>query len=254
MIVVRYRDYSQIADLAGKSAAEVREQYRNQFDIPDKAHAKLNGRKINRGQETQTLLKDSDELIFAGKSRKGLVMVAACLLALAVSGGVFAFTWTTASATIGATADSDYAAVAPADSLPSFSTNVFGKHRGDVPTGDLFTITPEADYTGDLVVKVYLTNADELSPAYQHLNLKLELWDSNVTTPVNIFASETGHTFQLLTLDNGVVTFDLEYGAGTSPYKVKLAGGGYTTNARSPLDWESGYAVAPLLYCEVTQR
>jgi len=102
-------------------------------------------------------------------------------------------------------------------------------------------------------VKVYLTNADELTGAYQSLNMKLELWDSAVT-PVNIYASETGHTFQLLTLDNGVVTLDLEYNAGTSPYKIKLAGGSYTTNPRSPVDWSAGYAVSPLLYCEVTQR
>ena len=104
------------------------------------------------------------------------------------------------------------------------------------------------------MVKVYLTNADEMSKSYQYFNMKLELWDSTAVTPVNIYASETGHTYQLLSLDNGVATFDLEYDAGTSPYEIKVAGGSYTTNPRSPVDWNTGYAVAPALYCEVTQR
>ncbi len=186
--------------------------------------------------------------------KKRLLLLIALLVALVVSGGVFAFTWTTASATITATADSaDYVTVAPAGSLPSFSTNIFGKYRGAVPSGDVFTITPDSDYTGDFVVKVYLTNADALTKVYQNLNMKLELWDS-ATPAVNIYAGQTGHTFQLLSLDNGVVTFDLEYDDGTSPYEVKLAGGSYTTNPRSPVDWNDSYAVAPLLYCEVTQR
>ncbi len=187
------------------------------------------------------------------KNKKRLVLIVALVVTLLGSGITFAFTYTTASATITGTADSEYATVEPAGSLPSFSTNVFGKHRGDIPSGDVFTITPDTDYTGDLLVKVYLTNADELTGAYQSLNMKLELWDS-AATPVNIYASETGHTFQLLTLDNGVVTLDLEYNAGTSPYKIKLAGGSYTTNPRSPTDWTSGYSVSPLLYLEVTHR
>ncbi len=253
MITIRYGEHYQIADLAGKSVVEVREQYKELFSIPGKAQAKLNGKAFKKMQEAKTTLKDNDELAFAKKSGKGLLMVGALMLALVVSGGVFAYTWTTAGATITATADSDYATVEPAGSLPSFGTNIFGKYRGTIPSGDLFTITPDGDYTGDLVVKVYLTNADALTSAYQNLNMKLELWDS-AATPVNIYASETGHTFQLLSLDNGVATFDLEYNDGTSPYKVKLAAGSYATNPRSPVDWNAGYSVSPLLYCEVTQR
>ncbi len=255
MVEIRYREHREEAELAGKSVAQVREQYKQVFDMPDKAKVKLNGKEVELDLEPRMLLNEGDKLLFEHKkSSRKLVLIGAVMAALAATGGVFAFTWTTAGATIGATADSEYATVEPAGSLPSFSTNVFGRFRGAIPSGDVFTISPDSDYTGDLVVKVYLTNADDLTKSYQNLNMKLELWDSEATTPVNIYASETGHTFQMLTLDNGVATFDLEYDAGTSPFKVKLSGGSYTTNPRSPNDWNSGYSVAPLLYAEVTQR
>jgi len=182
-----------------------------------------------------------------GKSRKKLYLLGALALVLALTSSMFAYTYTTASATITATGDSDYAAVSANSTLPSFAINVFGKHRGDVPTGDLFNITPDSDYTGDLLVKVYLTNADELTKTYQHLNMKLQLRgasDNNIGT--------AGHTFQLLSLDNGVATFDMNRYTGT--WDIYLAGGSYTTNPRHPLDWGSGSQVEPLLYCEVTQR
>jgi len=248
MIEIRYREHREEAELAGKSVAQVREQYRPVFDIPDKAKVKLNGKEIKPDVEPRMLLNEDDKLLFEHKKMsRRLVLIGAIMATLATTGGIFATTWTTAGATIGATADSDYATVDVAESLPSLG-HVFGKYRGDIPSGDVFVITPDADYTGDLAVKVYITNADDLTKSYQHLNMSLELWDS-ADPAVNIYASDTGHTFQLLTLDNGTATFDLEYDAGTSPYKVKLSGGSYTTNSRSPVDWNSGYSVSPLLYC-----
>lgn len=253
MIEIKFGKHGEMAELAGKSLAEARELYKGKFNIPEKARAVLNGRKFNKELEPLVILRDEGELTFEKKKNRKLVLVGACLLAFALTAGTFAYTWTNASATITATADSDYATVTPADSLPSFSTNVFGKYRGTIPSGDVFTITPDANYTGDLEVKVYLTNAADLSKTYQYLNMKLELWDSD-DPAVNIYAGETGHTFQLISIENGVAIFDLEYDAGTGPYKVKLSGGGYMTNPRSPIDWNAGYEVAPLLYCEVTQR
>jgi len=254
MVEVRYGEqHFEVDDLAGKTVAEAREQYRDQLDIPDKAQARLNDKEVKQKLEAETVLHDCDELVFAVKSRKKLMLVAALIAALAGTGGMFAYTWTTASATIGATADSDYAAVEPASSLPTFSGNILGRFRGDVPTGYVFEITPDSDYTGDLQVDVYLTNADELTLAYKHLNMKLELWDSDATTPANLFAT-AGHTFQVLTLDNGRVSFPLDISTGTSPFKVKLAGGSFTTHSSSPLAWDGSAEVAPLLYCEVTQR
>ena len=186
--------------------------------------------------------------------KKKWILIGAIVATLAVTGSVFAYTYTTASASIGAVGDSDYAVVEPSTPAINFGTNVLGRFRGDIPAGYLFEITPDADYTGDLQVDVYLTNADELTFAYKHLNMKLELWDSTDPDPLNMFESATGHTFQLITLDNGRATFDLDQSAGTAPFKVRLAGGSFATHGMNPLDWTAGSEVSPLLYCEVTQR
>ncbi len=178
MVEIRYGEYYEMADLAGQLVAEARVRYKQEFGIPDKAQAKLNGKPVKKKLEAVTELGDGDELSFAEKSRKGLILVGAFLLALAVTGGVFAYTYTTASVTISAIADSDYATVAPEETI-EFTTRVFGHYRGEIPSGKVFKITPDDDYTGDLNVKVYLANADKLTLAYKHLNMKFEIQDAN---------------------------------------------------------------------------
>ncbi len=80
---------------------------------------------------------------------------------------------------------------------------------GEVPTGDLYEVTPNSSYTGDLQAKVYLTNTAALTKAYQYLNMKLYVEDSAE-------ADETPN-YQLLTLVNGVTTFNLRnIGGGSS--------------------------------------
>jgi len=116
---------------------------------------------------------------------------------------------------------------------------------GDVPTDDLFEVTPHADYTGDLAVKVYLTNSGNLTKAYRYLNMELYLEGS-------VEASQTPN-YRLLTLENGVATFDLEDG-GSDNHTLSVIGGDYCLNSREPLEWEEGWTVTPQLYCEVTQR
>jgi len=78
--------------------------------------------------------------------------------------------------------------------------------EGDVPTGDLFNIIFNSAYPGDLQAKVYLANTAALTKAYQHLNMKLYLEDS-------VEAGETPN-YQLLTLNNGMATFNLKDVAG----------------------------------------
>jgi len=185
-----------------------------------------------------------------GKSRRKLGLLGALALALVLTAGMFAYTWTTASLTLSGTVKTDYATVSAEETAPGFG-NVWGKWIGNVDSGNLFTITFQDDYTGDLVVKVYLTNADELAKAYQHLNMKLYIKG----TSGNIHAADAGHEFELLTLDNGVVTWNLSYNSGGGgPFKVYLDGGSFKTNSRIPIDWEAGYSVKPQLFCEVTQR
>ena len=46
MVKVIYREHGQQADLAGKSVAEVRELYKSEFSIPNRAKASLNGKQL----------------------------------------------------------------------------------------------------------------------------------------------------------------------------------------------------------------
>lgn len=251
---ISHEGYMEAGDLQGRTVAEIRELYQIKFSIPEKAVAVLNGRDLEHKKEDETLVNDCDELAFVVRGRSKLpLLVGALLLALVATGGIFAYTWTTASVTLSGTAESDFAAIEPDGTPPNFGT-VMGKWWGSwthsSPDGVLFTVTPNTNYNGDLLVKLYLTNAPQLSRAFQHLNLHVELLDS---TYANLHTSYTGHTFQLLTADNGVVTLDLQQN-GNPPYYVYLVQSTWKTNPRSPLDWTSGFSVAPSLYCEVTQR
>jgi len=109
---------------------------------------------------------------------------------------------------------------------------------GDVSTGDLFVVTPNVDYTGDLAVKVYLANTGNLTKAYQSLNMELYL---------------EGSEMRLLTLENGVATFWLD-NAGSDNRTLSVTGGDYTLTSREISEWEVDWTVTPELYCEVTQR
>ena len=119
------------------------------------------------------------------------------------------------------------------------------KLSGDVPIGNLFDITPDNDYTGDLAVKVYLTNTGDLVKAYQYLNMKLYLEGS-------VEAGETPN-YQLLTLDNGEAAFNLQdYAPGT--YTLSVTGGSYGLVSTDSSEWEVGWTVTPEFYCLIMQR
>ena len=95
-------------------------------------------------------------------------LIIGLVLALVVTSGLYAFTYTTTTATVDvavageAIATSAEAAVqpdwdyvlTPPGSFPLMS---------EVPTGDLFDITPNSLYSGDLAVKVCLTNTSHVS-------------------------------------------------------------------------------------------
>jgi len=111
---------------------------------------------------------------------------------------------------------------------------------GDVPEGNLFVATPHSDYTGDLVVKVYIVNIADLIKAYQYLNMELTLE----------YADED---LELLTLHNGAASFTLQGCAGGT-HTLSVIGGSYCLVSDDSLEWEEGWSVTPELYCEVTQR
>jgi len=116
---------------------------------------------------------------------------------------------------------------------------------GDTPIGDLFIVTPNDDYTGDLSVKVYLVNTANLTKAYQSLNMELYLEGS-------VEAGQTPN-YRVLNIQNGLATFKIE-GGGSGSHVLSITGGTYTLTSRETSEWEEGWVVAPDLYCEVTQR
>jgi len=170
-------------------------------------------------------------------------LLIALVAVLAATGSVFAYTFTTATTTIGVTAiQSDFANIT-ANTTYSAPT-VFGKFTGTWPTGTLFDVVPHEEYTGDLVIHVYLVNTGELIRQYQHLNMTIEFRDRN-----DVAVDERGMA-QVLTLQNANVAFDWSDN-GTSPYYVKLTGGSYNLHRWKTM---TGGSVAPQLWCEITQR
>ena len=277
MVEIRYGEQYEVADLAGKSLAEVREQYKSDFDIPDKAQARVNGKPVKQKLEVEIILKDDDEIVFAEKSKKGLVLAAALVLALTLSSGGFAYTYTTAGVTIDAEALEDFATVKLAQDQPNWNAvlDILGEYAGwviwdavdgkveleditvtvapgpappppppsgDVPTGDLFIVTPHPQYPGDLTVRVYLTNSGDLIKAYRYLNMKLRL-EGSVEWP----------GYRLLTLQNGKVAFHLE-APHNPPYTLSVIGGAYCLVSPDPNQWAAEWTITPEFYCEVTQR
>ena len=140
-------------------------------------------------------------------TKKKFYLIAALVLVLVLSGGLYAYAYTTAAGTIsiaeptGAIATSNETATQPdwdsvTDNLSENTT------CGEVPTGDLFEITPNPTYSGDIVTSVHLTNTGSLIKAYQYLNMEVYI-DGSAS------ANETPN-YRLLTLQNGQTSFSLE--------------------------------------------
>ena len=66
---------------------------------------------------------------------------------------------------------------------------------------------------------------------------------------------EAGETpnYRVLTLENGWVTFNLkDYSPST--YTLSVTGGDYQLVSRDTSEWEVGWTVTPVLYCQIVQR
>ncbi|OGO41530.1 MAG: hypothetical protein A2137_06170 [Chloroflexi bacterium RBG_16_58_8] len=247
IIEIKYGDQHEVADLAGLTAGEAREQYRAEFGIPDKATAKLNGSKVKGGAEFDTVLNDDDKLTFATSRGMGAYLVGAVLLALAITGGVFAFGFVNASTSLNvSTINSNFADVSVNPDYANVDWNAFGFFKGSISGPySLFDITPNPDYNGDLQVRVYLTNTAELLKAYRYLTMELYMAKS----------IEAGKrvNYQVLSLENGVAVFNIE-GGSAARYQVELWGGAYRLVSENPEEWGAGWNIVPELYLEVTQR
>jgi hypothetical protein len=254
MIDIKYKSNFEVSDIDGKSIADARVQYKTGFNIADKAVAFLNGKKVTAADETGTMLKDKDSLVFktAGNHRIAY-LVGALVLALAISGGVFAYGFTNSTVTIGAsTVSYNYADVSVnATSAPHWT--VRGMEKGSTGTGSLFDInTANSGYPGNLSVTVMMANAGDLTAVYRNLSLSLEVRDSaNNLIDINDDGVANSSDFTVLTINNGTVTFNIDQTSAKN-YTVFLRNGSYICQAFSA-GWTAG-AGAPQLYCEVAQR
>lgn len=247
MVEIRYRDQFEVSELAGQTIREAREQFKAEFGIPDKAQAKLNGSKVRANAEIDTVLNDDDKLTFAVSRGRGAYLVGALLLALAITGGIFASGFINATTTLSvSTITSNFADVSVSGQASNITWSGFGFYKGSIggPNG-LFLVSPAVGYPGDLVTTVTLGNADELAQVYRVLALQLEMVDTT-NTPVDI-SGGNGQNWVMLTLDNGSVSMFTD-GSGNMTVRVKK--GFYITHVH-PF---GGGSQSPELFCEVAQR
>jgi hypothetical protein len=269
MVEIRYGDQYEVTDLAGQTVSEAREQFKAEFGIPDKAKAKLNSSKVKSGAEIDTVLNDDDRLTFAVSRSRMPYMVGALLLALAITGGVFAFGFINASVTINATVkESNFADVtANIDGVSSINSwTTYGFYKGVVPVNTtngtpIFNVNTSASgYAGDLVVSVSLGNADRLVKFYRALSLQLVLCDSaNRTIDINEDNSGTNNStdWVMLTLENGAVSMFPNGVSNGDNMTVRIKRGFFITHVHPRLGWPlpSGANNAAVdLFCEVAQR
>lgn len=187
------------------------------------------------------------EIIQAGgKGRLRRYLVTAMLAALAATGGLFAYAYTSSTGTIAATSKSaDFAQVTDNVSAGT-SFNVFGSYRGSIGAGTLFEVTPATDYQGDLEVNVYLSNADQLSYKYGLLLMRITFVDSGDS------AVDVEGIAKPLTLQNGVVSFIADNLTAGTTYYIKTTGGLYRSFPWAYLNG-SGGSYSPQISAEVVQ-
>ena len=121
----------------------------------------------------------------------------------------------------------------------------FSNLQGEVPVGKLFEINPAPGYTGDLLVKIYLTNINDILKAYKYINMKVFMADS--------LEAEQTPNYQILSIETGVITFNIVGGTAES-YTIEIIGGSYRLMSDNPEEWGMGWTITPEFYCEVAQR
>ena len=257
MVEIRYGEQHEIADLAGHTVSEAREQFKAEFGIPDKARAKLNSSKVKGSAELDTVLNDDDKLSFAVAKGKGAYLVGALLLALSITGGVFAYGFINAAATLNADIkSSNFADVSVNSSYSTLTWTGYGFYKGAItgPVGIFDIDTATSGYTGDLVVSVSIGNADALSKYYRVLALKLDMvYPNGGPLDINEDGSASAATdWVMLSLSNGTV--DMFPAGSDNICTVRVKSGFYITHVWPSGGWPAGGSSDPDLFCEVAQR
>jgi hypothetical protein len=264
MIEIRYKDQYEVTDLAGCTVREARDRFQEELGIPSKAYVKLNGSKLNAKAEGSTVINDDDRLSFGVSRIRGAYYITAMLLALVITGGVFASGFINGSTTLtgAAISDSNFAEVSVnTTGVADISWAGFGFFKGALsstyPTHSangtpIFNVnTFTSGYTGDLVVNVSLGNADQLATKYRVLALRLAMLNSaNQTMDINESGTADADDWVMLTLDNGSVS--MFPGGISDNMTVRVLSGFYITQVKPNGVW--GGDAQPQLFAEVVQR
>ncbi len=174
--------------------------------------------------------------------KKLMVLMGAMLLSLAVTGGLFAYTYTSMTTVISVSAaTSDFANIS--ENTSPVQSTLLGRIRGTIDPEHMFKIDKAAGYTGDLEVQVTLANPDEMSEQYSFWVMRLALTDSGTTKKDN----ET--ITKVLSLDNPFVTFAADSDNLSTSVYVYCEGGSFRA---LPFALGSGDA-EPLIFCQVVQ-
>lgn len=180
----------------------------------------------------------------AGLVPAPVLLLGALLLTLVITGGAFAYSYTTQTVTIGVgTPGPDFADVS-ANNTPNIDYNIIGKRRGGINANTLFNIDG-ASVCPDVEVQVYLANPDELSKDYSFWLMRLELKDGS-----DQYLDQEGIT-KIITLNNPVASFTVESANITSNTAyVENLGGSYRA---FPYSW-LGSGEEPVIFCKVLQH
>ncbi|MFC2025457.1 hypothetical protein ACFLTG_03505 [Chloroflexota bacterium] len=169
--------------------------------------------------------------------KRALIIALAAILV--VMGSHFAYTYTTATRTLniaqppGDIVTSNASAAQPDWNSILDDLSSENKTCGAVPSGDLFDLTPNSEYSGGAVATLYLTNTGNLTKAYSYLNMKAYIYGSE--------EAEGTPNYRLLTLKNGRVIFTIAdiiptLGTWTQTSQADFQGGtaNQTDTATSP--------------------
>jgi len=147
--------------------------------------------------------------------------IIALAASLAVTGGMFAYAYTTTTQTIAVSGTADFAEIGAYYNPPSYS--IFGNYRGALPDGDIFSINLTSGYPGDIAVNVYLDNIDQLGKNYGLWLMRLELVRASDNASMDI----EGDVIRLVSLNNGSVSFVSNNMTSGTEYRIRSDGGVY---------------------------
>jgi hypothetical protein len=174
--------------------------------------------------------------------RKGLMLLSIFLLTLAVTSGLFAYTYNTTTITLGTTpVAADYGTVTDNNNVPAYT--FLGKTKGTIQAGGLFDVTRGSGYSGDLEVIVSLSNVDLLVEDYSFWMLRVEFVDGALN-PVDMEEST-----QVLSLSNPEVSFIVDSTNLSVTRTVYTPGGSYRVYPAVKGLPDND----PILFCQVVQ-